>query len=422
MGRKVLVGMLLLGALFIFGLGTIYIKNLQYYFQALVGREGYQLMARFETAQSLNIGDKVRIVGVEVGHVHDLDILEGVTDKPVTALLWIEEGVKVRKQDTAFIEIQSIFGGSYVGIDRGDPEAPVLTDFGEIMGTEVRPTISDLVAKADTALGEASVAFADAGTAIENVRKVTDRLAEGEGLMRMLTEKEEYAKLDETIQSARSAFDGIERLTTDAREGEGLLPRLLSDGQLAEDVQALAADARDAAGSLKTLLSDLEEGKGTADKIFKDEELYTQITETFAEGRKALSTLKEIAQEAKEGKGVFAKLLNDEKMAQDLEQITTDMGTFARELAELSENLDKGSLGRMLESDEAYTKFIEVLDELHASAQAIRDKEGDLGKFIYEDKIHTQLTGALDSVQKLMDEYREQSPILTFASALFGAF
>ena len=422
MGRKVLVGMLLLGALFIFGLGTIYIKNLQYYFQAIAGREGYQLRAQFQTAQSLNVGDEVRILGVEVGHVHDLKILEGVADKPVTALLWIEEGVSVRKQDTAFIEIQSIFGGSYVGIDRGDPQAPVLKNLDEIMGTEVRPTISDLVAKADTALGEASVAFADAGKAIENVRVVTDRLAEGKGLIRMLTDEEEYVKLDQTIQSAKSAFEGIDRLTKDVHEGEGLLPRLLSDGQLAQDVQDLAADARDAANSLKALVSDLEEGKGTLGKILKDEKLYTQITETFSEGREALSTLKDLAQEAKDGKGVLAKLLTDEKMAQDLEQITTDMRSFASELADLSENLDKGSLGKMLASDEAYTKFIEVLDELHASAQAIQEKKGTLGKLIYEDKVHTQLADALDSVQKLLDEYREQSPILTFAGAIFGAF
>ncbi len=155
MGRKILVGMLLLGALLVFALGTFYIENLQYYFQALTGKKGYHLIARFETAQNLDEGDVVRLLGVEVGRVQDLSVEEGPVPKPVTAVLWIEEGVKVRADDLAYIETPGIFGGSYMAIGRGDPNAPVLHDSEEITNTRVQPTISQVIAKADTTLDDA---------------------------------------------------------------------------------------------------------------------------------------------------------------------------------------------------------------------------------------------------------------------------
>ena len=87
MARKVLVGMLLLGALFIFGLATFYVENWQRY----LGK-GYPLRASFPLVHTLDVGDIVRMSGVEVGAVEELTInTEGPPENQVEAILRIDK-------------------------------------------------------------------------------------------------------------------------------------------------------------------------------------------------------------------------------------------------------------------------------------------------------------------------------------------
>jgi ABC-type transporter Mla subunit MlaD len=134
MTRKVLVGMLLLGALFVFGLATFYVKNWQFH----VGK-GYRLVANFPVVHTLDTGDVVRMAGVVVGTVEELTIsTEAATQFPVRAVLWIREGVVVRADDQASIRMTSVFGGSFVAIERGDPQAQPLSD-GDTLEPEDLP-------------------------------------------------------------------------------------------------------------------------------------------------------------------------------------------------------------------------------------------------------------------------------------------
>ncbi len=126
---------------------------------------------------------------------------------------------------------------------------------------------------------------------------------------------------------------------------------------------------------------DLAEGKGTAGMLLKDEDLYKRINDAFTQGSEAFAKLQEIADDVRDGEGLLTKLLMDAQMAQDVK-------AFTSELARLSTDLEGSTVGKLMASDEVYQ----------------------------------QISGALESVQNLVDEYREQSPIITFATAFFGAF
>ncbi len=377
MGKRVLVGMLLLGALIIFALSTFYIENWQFY----LGK-GYRLRAWFQHAQTLMVGDEVRIAGVEVGRVQDLSVETQVRrGYPVRAVLWIQKDVQIRVQDTATVQVRSVFGGNYISITRGDPNAPALEDLDEIKNTGVEPSITELIAKAEVALDEASATFASAHRALENVEEITSGL----------------------------------------KEGKGLIGKMLTDEQLASDAAELIEDAKAVAASLKKIAADLEAGKGTIGRMLTDDTLYVELEKAAVEGQQTLVAVRELVTEAREGKGILAKLLTDPKLAADLEQIVADTKTFSAAIADLSDTLGESTLGQLAQSDEAYRKLIELLDELGESATAISEGEGTLGLLIKDDKLHHQLSAALESVQKLLDEYREQSPVLTLMGAVFGA-
>jgi len=380
MARKVLVGMLLLGALIIFALATFYIENWQYYLQV---RKGYQLTARFESAQDLRKGDEVRLAGVEIGRVHELKIdIDADPTHPVHALLWAEEDVKVRAEDVASVEVRSVFGGSYIVITPGDPQAAVLKHGDEIKNTKVSASLTDLVGKADTMLSRMGDAIGDASAALESIKNMTTKIEQGEGTLgKLLTDEQAYTDLRETLASTREAFDGLGQLITDMHEGKGLLAKLMTDEKLAENVEKLVLNANESMVSLQKITSGIESGEGVAGLLLKDKEF-----------------------------------------AEKVRQIVSDLEGVTKTMAKVSEDFEASTLGKLVTSDEVYNSLTETLDQMKKSVAQFSEGEGTLGKLVKDDKVYNQISAALESVQKLLDDYREQSPVLTFFGAVFGAF
>jgi phospholipid/cholesterol/gamma-HCH transport system substrate-binding protein len=82
----------------------------------------------------------------------------------------------------------------------------------------------------------------------------------------------------------------------------------------------------------------------------------------------------------------------------------------------------EGALGKLLTTEEAYKKLDASLDDLNAVTSALREGEGTLGKLMRDEKLYEQISQIADDLQAMLDTYREQSPVLTFAGAVFGAF
>lgn len=94
------------------------------------GRAGYDLIARFDRANGVNVGSDVRISGVKVGVVREVSL---DSDRAKLTLA-IQEGVAVRDNSTATIASDGLLGGAYVSIEPAglDP----LPKGGEIIYTQ----------------------------------------------------------------------------------------------------------------------------------------------------------------------------------------------------------------------------------------------------------------------------------------------
>jgi len=394
MTRKILVGMLLLGALFIFGLATFYVENWQFY----LGK-GYRLVARFPVAHTLDTGDLVRIAGVPAGTVKELTIdTETATAKPVTAVLLIQDEFKVHADDTATIRISSFFGGNYISIDRGDKAAPELRDGDEIRKTAVSAGITEVVEQSQAALAEVR-------TAIGQITEITTQLREGEGTLGKLLMDEELAnKLDSVADQATSVLEGFKTASDRLQQGEGALGKLLMDDELAEQLSTAARDATEVAANLKEVSADLHNGKGTIGRLFADEELYAELKDT-------VDTIGDFADKANNGNGILAKLLSDEDLAQDIRTFAADARQVATDMKDISAEMRGGD-----------SSFMASLENLKDITDAIANGEGTLGKLVRDDQVYQQISGLLDAVQGIVDTYREQSPVISLAGAVFGAF
>lgn len=91
---------------------------------------GYELLARFDRANGIDVGSDVRISGVKVGVVREV----ALENDRARLTLAIESGVPVRNDSTATIATDGLLGGAYVSIEPAglDP----LPEGGEIIYTQ----------------------------------------------------------------------------------------------------------------------------------------------------------------------------------------------------------------------------------------------------------------------------------------------
>lgn len=400
MTRKVLVGMLLLGALIVFCVATFYVKNWQFY----LGK-GYRLQANFPVVHTLDEGDIVRMAGVPVGTVQDLTIsTRAATKLPVQAVLWIRSDVTVRADDKAMIKMTSVFGGSYVAIERGDPTAPVLENGALIAQTEVAPSVTEIIEQSKQTLAEMQRAF-------EDVTAITADLREGKGTLgKLLGDDEFFNKLDGITTDVSSAAGSLKNAADRMEKGEGVLGKLLMDDQMAQDFDTLVADIKGLAENLRQTSEDLREGEGTIGKLLASDELYNRIND--------------IAKALHEGDGVMASLLNDAELADELRQFVSDAQAVAADVRSITAKIAEGesSLGKLLSSDETYVKLDQSLNDLNEFTAALREGRGTVGKLVNEDEGYRKLMQLVESVQGIVDTYREQSPVISVAGTIFGAF
>ncbi len=75
----------------------------------------------------------------------------------------------------------------------------------------------------------------------------------------------------------------------------------------------------------------------------------------------------------------------------------------------------QGTLGKLIYDDALYNDLNEV-------AKKINSGQGTLAKLVNDDELYEQAKKALIEVRAAVDDLRETSPIVTFASIYFGAF
>jgi phospholipid/cholesterol/gamma-HCH transport system substrate-binding protein len=94
--------------------------------------DGYDLTARFQSVDGINVGSDVRISGVKVGVVREIALDTETYLARVT--LAVNDGVTVPDDSTARIASDGLLGGAYVAIEPGSMD-PIPAG-GEIINTQ----------------------------------------------------------------------------------------------------------------------------------------------------------------------------------------------------------------------------------------------------------------------------------------------
>src|SRR6266700_439069 len=261
-------------------------------------RRGYHLNADFRTVQELKVGDRVKMAGVELGRVEDIQLTNNMVR--VTMKLNRKKSANVKTDSTAIIKFTGLLGQNYIAIEFGSPGAPTVSE-GAVLKTEEQPDLSAIMAKIDNvASGVENLTKSFTGDKIDNLLgPFTDFL------------KRNSAPLTATIANMRS-------ISAQISEGKGTIGKLINEDALystalttVSNLQNTSEEIKITLGDARKIINDVNAGRGTIGKLLKDESLSVETTASMDNLKDSMANLKEILEKINQGDGTIGKLVND---------------------------------------------------------------------------------------------------------------
>jgi phospholipid/cholesterol/gamma-HCH transport system substrate-binding protein len=252
---------------------------------------GYHLSAQFSTVQDLKPGDRVKMAGVEIGRVEDIQLSQ---DK-VKVIMRLRDNSMVKTDSKASIKYTGLMGQNFVNIDFGSPGGVPAQDGTELASYE-QPDLSALMAKLDGAVdGIQSMTKSFGSDDIHNL----------------------FGPLGDFFKSHRdelaATIANITNITGQVASGQGTVGRLIYEDTLyssalttVTNLQTASASANDMISSIKLVVNNASAGQGTLGKLLTDDSLYYAT-------RSSMTNLNEILLKINQGNGTIGKLVNDQE-------------------------------------------------------------------------------------------------------------
>ncbi len=286
----------------------------------------YVVYVDFDNPGGLQSGAPVRIAGVKVGDVDELEFKGGVIDPQVNrrvlvrAKLKIQTKVKSTIHDDAdfYVTTQGVLGEQFLQIDPGSPNHPALGENAivkgidpprldlflakayELLDTTVngiknnRELLSDMATNADQLLKNLNGVLGDNRERINRTMENLEKLSvEANALT-----KDAHAKInDPRVERTLSNIDAISTdirkdsapMMKDAREALANVNRasaVVGSPEQAEklkktmqDLSDLAARADATATDAQAIVAHIKKGEGTVGALVMDEEVYDDVQE-----------------------------------------------------------------------------------------------------------------------------------------------
>jgi phospholipid/cholesterol/gamma-HCH transport system substrate-binding protein len=401
------VGIFVLAGFLIFIWGTMQITNLG-------GNRGYELYAMFDNAAGLDVNVPVRMVGVNIGRVKGIDIIE----RKARVILQINKGRYIDREAIVTVRSQGVLGDKYVGISPG--ASGEYYEAGEVIthtrsGTDI-----------DNLMDSVQTAGTDLSAILASLRKVI-ATEEGERSMAdILQNTRDFSEnLSSLVSDNRSKFDSIianlDRLTgkfdgiagensEDIRESIANIRHVTES--LREDLPSLTAKLEGAADQVSGVLSEnREDVKETVERIRRDAEL---LEET-------LESVRTIARRIEEGEGTVGKLINEDETYTSFNETLEGINKSIKKAEQLQVLVDiHGNYLSEVEGTKGYVVLdIKPTPDKFYRLEIVDDPEG---RGTWTDTTQTITTTPPGTVETIVTEEVEYEDKLKFSLELGRRF
>lgn len=335
--RRFRVGVLVLIALVVFMLSIFMVGR-----RANLFKKKLPFETHFETAAGLVQGNPVRLNGVTIGNVLEVNLSPDPADQSVRVLYEVDRKIipRLRTGTRASIKTIGLLGDKYVDLAGGSAKEPQVPVGGKIPaapgaglekllegGGDLLTDLSGIARSLKNILGrtEEGKGFLGALTSdspegaqlgnnlnatLTSLNGILKRVESGKSLAGKLLADEKYGR--ETGESLRAAIQSLRNVFGKIEEGmksnSGAIPALLSDPAGKQKVYQLLENLSGAAVSLASVARQLEKGDGTIGRLIRDEQFGKELTQNL---RNFTRRLDSIGRKLDEGTGTAGRLIND---------------------------------------------------------------------------------------------------------------
>jgi len=214
-GNKIKLGIFITTGMFLFIIAIYYIGKRQQLFN-----ETFRINGIFKDVRGLQVGNNVRLSGIDVGVVEDIEIS---TDSTVEVGLIIDESTRkfIKKNAKATIGSDGLMGNKILIIIPGTSDAKIIQDIDYIL-TTMPISVDDILTKLQVT-GE------NAANITGNLSAITDNIRAGRGTIGKLFMDTAFAdNLDKTVVNLKHGSGGFSQ-NMEAAKHSFLLRGLFKD-------------------------------------------------------------------------------------------------------------------------------------------------------------------------------------------------
>ncbi|MCU0770967.1 MAG: MlaD family protein [Verrucomicrobia bacterium] len=252
---------------------------------------GRQVQAMFTTVQELKIGDRVKMAGVEVGRVAEIQL----TNHAVHVTMRLHRDAVVRTDSVATIKFAGLLGQNFVNLSFGSPAAP-LADSTTYLASEEQPDFNVIMKKLE-----------NVASGVENMTKSFS----GEEIGNLIGPFTDFLKQNKEPLSL--TISNISQITGRISSGQGTVGKLIYDEALhasalttLTDLQKAVSEFQPTLADARSIMADVKAGQGSVGKLLREDTLYNETTAS-------MTNLREILEKINRGDGSVGKLVNDQE-------------------------------------------------------------------------------------------------------------
>jgi phospholipid/cholesterol/gamma-HCH transport system substrate-binding protein len=290
----------------------------------------YSIKTMFANIAGLKAGAPVRVAGVEVGSVSELNFIRD----QVEVVMEVNRDHQSRITTTSLASLGSVslLGEAAVDITAASAGTPI-PEWGYVRSGAATGTIGDVATRASVAMDETSALIAD--------------LRAGRGTLgQFLTDDRLYHELTALVTAAEDVATGINR-------GDGTLGRLMNDPAAAKSLEA-------ALDNLQVVTAKIRSGEGSLGKLLNDDAMSQSLTS-------ATSNLEAITGRINKGEGTAGKLISDAELYNRLNSLSDRIDQIMAGLQQ-----GDGTAGQLLRDRQLYENMNGTMVELRSLVSDIR--------------------------------------------------
>ncbi len=353
--KSIRVGLFVTAAAIVFMVFVFFIGSEQKIFSR---KNEYKV--RLDSVSGLAQGNPVKISGVTVGVVKDINLPRDPKQKDVDIQLMVDRkyAERIRTDSRARLKKLGLLAGdSYVDISPGSPKFDALEP-GAMIPAARQTNVDQLISSGEDLVDN----FVQISFSMKNILSRIDR---GEGLLgELTTTPETKQRLTETLMTTLNKTNAV---LSHIESGRGVLGKLVYDDKYGEE---LTGSLKSTAASMQTLTASMNDafknGQGPLPALLNDPEGKKKVYELVDNLKTTSSNLATFSESFKTGQGLLPRLMNDKVYAdQSLAEFTGLVRQLNEAVAKI--NAGQGTAGKVINDPGVYESINDILIGINES-------------------------------------------------------